>query len=275
MSRTKRILTPVAVSSVVDCHLRSGARHRRAAAFTLVELLVVIAIIALLTAVLLPSLGAAREQARSVKCQSNLRQLGIGTLMYLDQYDGRFWPYYADQPAGRLWWFGFEPHGPGTGTNRPLDKSQSPLAPYTADLASALQCPDFPYSGDYYPKFAQHAASYGYNLLLGPVFGVTARRQQFADRESSVFVFADGIHFDRPTSYNEGHYIVYTPGASTLSGYAHFRHNGKAQLVMMDASVASQPVRGPVFRTVDPGPAANLTADDGSNAIYGFSPPAP
>lgn len=50
--------------------------------FTLVELLVVIAIIALLLAVIIPVLGTAREQGRSVVCQTNMKELGLSWLMY-------------------------------------------------------------------------------------------------------------------------------------------------------------------------------------------------
>jgi prepilin-type N-terminal cleavage/methylation domain-containing protein/prepilin-type processing-associated H-X9-DG protein len=57
--------------------------------FTLIELLVVIAIIALLMAVLLPSLQRARNQARSVVCRANLRQWGQVLGLYVDDYEGR------------------------------------------------------------------------------------------------------------------------------------------------------------------------------------------
>jgi len=63
-----------------------GESSRSRFGFTLIELLVVVAIIAMLIAILLPSLSRARQQARAVKCLGHLRELAHGMVIYYDEW---------------------------------------------------------------------------------------------------------------------------------------------------------------------------------------------
>jgi len=60
--------------------------------FTLIELLVVIAIISILAAILFPVFARARENARRASCMSNLKQIGLGVMMYTQDYDEKYPP---------------------------------------------------------------------------------------------------------------------------------------------------------------------------------------
>ena len=72
----------------------SSRQNTRAEGFTLVELLVVIGIIAVLIGVLLPALNKARKASRTTACLSNIRQLVMGEIQYVNDNKGKFSPYY-------------------------------------------------------------------------------------------------------------------------------------------------------------------------------------
>src|SRR5687767_13233092 len=77
------------------------SRHTTQRGFTLIELLVVIAIIAILAAILFPVFGRARENGRRASCQSNLKQMGLGLMQYVQDNNERVPVACADiGPAG-------------------------------------------------------------------------------------------------------------------------------------------------------------------------------
>src|SRR5262245_42171775 len=93
----------------------------RKAGFTLIELLVVIAIIAILAAMLLPTLTRAKEQGRSTVCKNNMRQLSLSMLLYADDnHDFLPWPGEVDRNLDPDWVFGgqstIDPNNPKSWT---------------------------------------------------------------------------------------------------------------------------------------------------------------
>jgi prepilin-type N-terminal cleavage/methylation domain-containing protein/prepilin-type processing-associated H-X9-DG protein len=119
---------------------RATGRVTRRCGFTLIELLVVIGIIGLLIAILLPTLGKAREQAKATACASQLRQLGLGLMIY------------AQNNAGWLpsWsgWHQLEDDG----TTVPRSPGDETKVAWTTQLAPSFvrpnntiyNCPSFP-----------------------------------------------------------------------------------------------------------------------------------
>lgn len=148
----------------------SSLRPSSAIAFTLIELLVVVSIIALLIAILLPSLRSARAQARSAVCRSNLHQLHLANANYAVENNDLYVPAASDMLSGfggRHRWHGVreaEAVDPDPAKNT-FDPLKGPLAP-SLQGGRVKQCPErteFVTDGSW-NAFEAGTGGYGYNL---------------------------------------------------------------------------------------------------------------
>lgn len=225
-------------------------RTRAARAFSLVELLVVIATVAIILAMLLPSLAGAREAARSVRCSTNQRQLAAAWSLYANDYQDRAMPlaYWSSADIGsgpQIFWWGT--HGtPST----PPDYQRGFIAPYldaALHAGSVFECPNQPW-GTYRPQGPSRTitSTYGYNgYYLSPsktpgwAFSIDHRpwrRISDIHHPTLLMVFADTLLpsspstqpgntalLDPPLLFTRGSAPAWTANFSPTTAFRHAR----------------------------------------------------
>jgi prepilin-type N-terminal cleavage/methylation domain-containing protein len=156
---------------------------RSLARFTLIELLVVIAVISILAAMLMPALQTARKKAMQVRCQSNLKQIGLAEQMYIQDHDGWFSPSYGD----------------GLGWAQSMVDEE-----YLPDQPRLLKCPTWPaYTWNGETSTGKgFSKTYGITQFATNIGGCTYLSEAHIQDSSSVLLMADSVYAAPKTQVN-------------------------------------------------------------------------
>jgi prepilin-type N-terminal cleavage/methylation domain-containing protein len=182
-------------------------RAKLSRAFTLIELLVVIAIIAILAALILPALARSKESARSIQCLNNIRQLGIGSMVYGSE--GRL-------PSFLQWLYPMTPSGslpvPGS-----TDLTKGQLFPYIKSK-DVYRCPS---ETSAYPGTGPIDHSYQMPCMMCHAHDISA-----------CLAPSRTVHFLEVTNQSRG----FDTGIATLPtpGQMAFRHNQREHFLFVD-----------------------------------------
>jgi prepilin-type processing-associated H-X9-DG protein/prepilin-type N-terminal cleavage/methylation domain-containing protein len=235
-----------------------GGKTSHARAFTLIELLVVIGIIAILVAILLPTLSAARKQANAAQCMSNVRQLLIAATNYAQENKGS-WPqahfHYIGPPKQNLnrW------HGSRATKTSPFGFDGSPLKRYL-QTPRIKGCPSFEITRS---GFEAGCGGYGYNHMyigssafdakqyanpVGPaewdrLYGDVPARQNMIRNPAGKIAFADTAMFDAGIieySFVEPPLVWVPDDWTETTPSLHFRHSRRANIGWADGHVSAE-----------------------------------
>ena len=217
--------------------------------FTLIELLVVISIVALLIALLLPALTAARQQAQSVQCAAQQRQFTLAVGAYAEDYD-EWLPIASRAHVGSLQtanWSGAVAHYIGFEyyTEWSLNHDKWPRhAKYTSlfsdvrdEISTILQCPTTAHFDNIWNT--KLAVSYGWNAAqqgLGAHDALGDRRHRYEVRNPSNTIVT-GDWADRDGSYYEYKFHRQLSGPAKLTEF----HNEAGNVLWFDGHVTQQP----------------------------------
>lgn len=195
--------------------------------FTLIELLITISIIAILAAMLLPTLNKAREKAHAISCVNKLKQIGLGQVGYCDAYDGWIANGSMDTSTGKAWFHRiyYFMYGNTCATYNMAD----PKAP---KVFAGFDCPSEKIGFGTNSAVSFTYTHYGLNTKLT---GATTNPGTlgFLRKNSAVKRPTETIHVmdsDRKNSYSLDH-----------QNYLGYRHNHKANILYFDGHVNPEP----------------------------------
>lgn len=218
----------------------------RGMAFTLVELLTVVAVVAVLSALLLPTLGRVQRSARQIQCTSNLRQLILAGQMYWDDHSGHSFRWRGPSTnGGQVYWFGWLQQG--TEGRRQFDPAWGALYPYLGGRGVEI-CPSFRYGKrTFKAKAAGASYGYGYNLALSAPAGQPSVDTSRITRLAQIAFLADAAQVNtfQPPASPENPLLEEFYYVNTTEATVHFRHQEKANTAFCDGHVAPElPVQG-------------------------------
>ena len=168
-------------------------------AFTLIELLVVIAIIAVLMAILMPSLRAAKDQAKRVHCVSNLKTLSLAWFMYKDENDDKL----VGGHTGSDHWV-LRPSGDSVEQKKDAIRNGA-LFPYVHNTIDVYRCPaDLRVKDPRQFAFRSFSIAGGANGE-GSSGSVVAIKYSDIRRPAEKYVFLEDLD---PRGYNTGSWII-------------------------------------------------------------------